>query len=183
MPADEMKLLPCPFCGLIPENSFPEYLRPICGEECPNAHGHYRIAAWNQRPTPAIPTPTEGRLTREQVEALGKGINWEAIALSDKLARTALCRMALASLEQQREWRPIETAPKDGTLIWIGLRETGGREVGFFDRDMWYGAGEDNEFGEDLQPDCWHEDPPMPPKPTVTPPNRVEPQKDEEGVG
>lgn len=57
----------------------------------------------------------EGWLTREQVEYIQ-----EMLFDVDGKDVDALCRMALAALEQ--EWRPIETAPKDGTPFLVPMK-------------------------------------------------------------
>lgn len=235
MSADELKLLPnCKLCGSPATESFhssPGRVYVCCNKpdgKCRLTTCSFQEAEWiilNERsPTPAIPTPTEGRegwLTRQKVEhflvELEAG-NYQGLGPE---AAIPLCRMALASLEQntsirlvekhcadfsigsiervgkeidqpsafqtngppagrhrfdieqQREWADISTAPKDGRTVQLAVNDGHNLHAG---HGHW--VKERNWWAWDFigaQPNYW--------QPKTSPPNRVEPQKDEEGVG
>lgn len=70
-------------------------------------------------------------------------------------------REQIATLKQERMWRPIETAPRDGTeiLCWCpGI----GERVLCFDAGCWVLAGGD--YANDYEPTHWM---PLPPAPEV----------------
>ena len=67
-------------------------------------------------------------------------------------------------------WRPIETAPKDGTYVLVFSNEDG-VDKAYCDEGFWFRmatAEYGNEFWEIENPTHWQRLPP-PPKPPVTP--------------
>lgn len=63
------------------------------------------------------------------------------------------------------EWRPIETAPKDGTAILVWRAHEPGRELRRMGIDMWVGGCWWNSR-RDMQPTHW-QPLPAPPKDTA----------------
>ena len=57
-------------------------------------------------------------LTRERIEKWRGAFQYEFCASAET---DAICDLALAALD--RKWRPIETAPKDGTVV-FGINAT-----------------------------------------------------------
>ena len=62
----------------------------------------------------------------------------------------SLCRMALAALEQ--EWRPIETAPKDGTWVLLGSNGTDSSSGTWVTQGYFYDEGWRGETTDDGAP-------------------------------
>jgi hypothetical protein len=78
------------------------------------------------------------------------------------------------------DWKPIETAPKDGTMVMLAWRHNGkwvstpGEWCPTWYGDpkgaCWLGANLDEEYGVPLQPTRWTHLPEPPPETLDTPP-------------
>lgn len=112
-------------------------------------------------------------LTREQIETIMEhgylSIQKEngGYFLNSDDYLMPLCRLALERLEMGEGWRPIETAPKDGTII-IVYRPNGSPngyipQVGY---DYWYKGMAWGRSNADTQPTLWQ---PLPAAPQVKP--------------
>lgn len=71
--------------------------------------------AWSWRPLPR--TPDEGPASKAAFDAQDRS-DWKAINARKATARTkADAILALLQAQAREAWRPIETAPKDGTFL------------------------------------------------------------------
>lgn len=101
----------------------------------------------------------------QMVDAWGNGLR-HMTAHESKMVKAA--RAALSAAATEKGWLDIETAPKDGTAIWIGSTETGHYNVGSWmlvegPTEEWCEHSEDPDFDSDNQPDVWQ---PLPAPPT-----------------
>ena len=93
-----------------------------------------------------------------------------SVAEVKKLAADLAERDAeIAALRAAREWRPIESAPRDGTrvLLWIAVSGTAPwAETAEFDGDEWWRNDGDEICGEN-SPTHWQPVPPAPKDPAT----------------
>lgn len=179
---DAPNAVSCPFCGSEDIHNWssddhdpgkPSWSVMCYGCECEGPHTTSEteaIAAWNTRPE-ASPQPTgeRGELVSMIRVGLRAGYHYAQSSESysdDELQfvftqiRTAEEALAALSRPADEGWRPIESAPKDGTLVLLfergtdDVRETGRWRV---DRERW--VVNNNSFWV-VEPSHWR---PLPP--------------------
>ncbi len=72
--------------------------------------------------------------------------------IAKEIARRASLSSKAAPVAEVVAWRPIETAPKDGQIIWAWLKQTGVRAVRWGSAEEW--AERDGGNPDDYE-SCW----------------------------
>src|SRR5690606_8002153 len=119
-------LLPCPFCGgegAITPHVHHRALQACVCDECSSSSGWYlheeeAIAAWNRRTSPPAAVPDVSKTVKQRAWEIADQL-WLDTNEKSKLARLICDAFSAAPTPPVDDgWRPIETAPKDGTRFW-----------------------------------------------------------------
>ena len=140
-------LLPCPFCGgegAITPHVHHRALQACVCDECSSSSGWYlheeeAIAAWNRRTSPPAAVPDVSKTVKQRAWEIADQL-WLDTNEKSKLARLICDAFSAAPTPPVDDgWRPIETAPKDGTdvLLWDGEEIF----VGYWSDSIWVSPG------------------------------------------
>lgn len=136
----------------------------------PHIH-HHEGRAFDLRTAIAAIRTAQAAPDADEVEVVGRGIchfydNLQGVCNDVDVARAALVALApLRQAEREREWRPIGTAPRDGTsiMVWTAY---GTITLAEWRGDQFYPwKGSDDEYAEHVITH-WM---PLPPPPTQEP--------------